>query len=291
MSICFVTRSSLGEEYLASERLRCDWLMPYLDGVKWWGEDLSQYGAVVYSKANPRTAPLPDDPMCRIPRILDMCDPVWRSDPTAVAVAMSHVDAFTVPTDAMRAEFFAYMGDFPCHVVRDGHDLGWYPRPPKTGPHYVWFGYSRNYTAQADFMMRGVRKNACIVSDTVVDGIKSHLWGDDRKAFKRISRCKVAVIPFAGTDRTKSNNRAISAWAMDLAVARTPADMDRFQDPVERAEDIADHEDEVMAHNASHAAADMMEAINGVRGQTRSVGGPIPSAPHLNYEQSRIPSP
>ena len=288
MSICFVTRSSLGEEYLASERLRCEWLLPHLDGVKWSGEDLSKYDAVVYSKADPVSAPVPDDPMCERPRILDMCDPVWRTNSHAVDVALGRVDMVTVPTESMRVEFSNRMCNFPCHVVHDGHDLTWYPIRPKTGPVYVWFGYSRNYNRVADHLLN-LAKDARVVSDICFGDFDSHEWKDDLEAFSAISECKVAIIPHG--DPLKSNNRAISAWAMGLAVARNTADLERFQDVGERQQDIEDHLPEVWAHSARHAAGDLMRVINEGRPSGRLAGGPIPPAPRLNYEQSRIPSP
>jgi len=252
----------LGDRYIASERIRCDWVLPFIPATKWAGERVQDYDAIVYSKTDPRIfyAQKPDQRT-----VLDLCDPVWREAPKVLSDALDLTDIVTVPTVAALEDFREAMGEFPAAVVRDGHDLNYYPTLPKLGPKFVWFGYSENYPRDADGGYLDFElDDLLVVSDKDPCVGKFHRWENDLEAFRHISRCQVAIIPNGAP--LKSNNREIAAYAMGLAVAREIEDIDRFDDPAEIAKDIEEHQPLMQEHSAVVAANEFREAIYGGAG-------------------------
>ena len=204
-----------------SERIRCDWICPHIPAVKWKGEALN-YETVIFQKV----PPAPKDGRTQI---LDMADPIWRTEPLESMTGMlGRVDAVTVPTEALRADFSQYY-DTPAYVVRDGHDFTSYPTGTG-GSRYVWFGYADNFP---DLCRQVDEFDLTVVSDRPTGHGIFRQWDND--AFDIICKSQIAILP---RHEWKSNNKAVSAWAMGLAVARDERDLERFKDLGERFTDI-----------------------------------------------------
>jgi len=212
----------------------------------------------VYSKTDPRIfyAERPDQF-----QMLDLCDPVWIESPGILRDALELVHIVTLPTAAMLNDFHRAMGPFPGRVVRDGHNLDCYRPGEKIGPHYAWFGYSQNWPAEGG-VMRGIPEDDLLVVSDLDPGYgRFHRWQDDRAAFAHIAQSKIAVIPEVSP--LKSNNRAITAWALGLAVAKTPEDLIRLETDEAIEQDVQGHQRVVRHHSAQEAANDWRKAING----------------------------
>lgn len=272
MSICrrvarnvvIIAPSALGHPYRASERIRCDWLLPHLNAEKWPANRNKSPEVTIWLKIAPsdRVSPI---------QILDMCDPAWREGPAALEQTLKHVDLVTVPTEAAMEDFREHMGDYPAAIVRDGHDLDFYPRPrEKTGHRYCWFGYSHNWERAKPAVTALPEEDVAIVTDTSVGFGTWFPWTNDVEAFDRISRSSIAVLPTDET-RLKSNNREVSAWAMGMAVASSWYDIELYeQDEQWMLQDVESGQRVVAEHSALKAAEDMLGAIQMVRDRAES---------------------
>ena len=242
-----------GTPVRGSERIRCDWIAPHIPAEKWAGEPLSNYRVVIFQKVPP--APKEG----RI-HILDMADPIWRTEhDELMRLMLSHVDAVTVPTQALAAEF-AGLYSTPVYVVRDGHDLSVYPKSHGGTRMHVWFGYSDNFP---DLCAAVPSSDLTVVSDKPVGYGKFIQWSDD--AWNAIAKCDIAILPH---HRWKSNNKAVSAWAMGLAVARDYQDIKWYRYPELKREDVKNHARIVASHTAEHSGRDMRAVINTLENQS-----------------------
>jgi len=236
-----------GTAVRGSERIRCDWIAPHIPATKWKGGDLDCDVAIFQ-----KVPPAPKDDRAQI---LDMADPIWRTEPETLMRAMlGRVDAVTVPTEALRAEFVTYY-DTPAYVVRDGHDFSAYPRGTG-GTRFVWFGYADNFP---ELCREVPEHDLAVVSDRPTGHGIFYKWADN--AFDIICKSQIAILPF---HLWKSNNKAVSAWAMGLAVARDQGDLLRLEDPSERAADINFASLLIAEYSAEKAGREMRAVIEKV---------------------------
>ncbi len=266
-----VGASTLGSYYRASERIRCDWIAPHIPAtVLKPGMHISGYDVAIWVKIAPthRIAPT---------QIVDLCDPSWKVCPDNFHSSLQHMDAITVPTEACREECQGVLGDYPpVFVVRDGHKLDWYPKPEKTGPRYVWFGYHHNFLFASTFVQKLNPDDVSVVTNADMGFGHFTFHKDDYEAYSVIGSSKIAILP-TDESRLKSNNREITAWRLGLAVARDMDDIERFQDPEEIRKDVEEHQDLVNEYSAEKAGEDMRKAIGAIHNDSTFQGTHAPS--------------
>lgn len=122
----------------------------------------------------------------------------------------------------------------PAHVIPDRLDLDEFPQQHKQrrgDPSLVWFGYSHNLD-QLEVMWSTIERHGLLL--TIVSNECPEPWSSRPRlrfvewtrdgANTEIARHEIALVP--QTSVYKSNNRSISAWAMGLAVAKTPDELE-----------------------------------------------------------------
>ena len=228
------------DKHSASERHRCDALLPYLPADKYDGtQDLTAYDAFIWQKVfQPRIA----EAFPQVRQVWDTTDLVvhgyqekyhsaWWSK---LSEMLQHMDAVTVSTDAIRDELQEHT-TVPVFTIPDGHIPEWYPPPIKhEGPaKYVWFGYSDNWPAHEELAENIPDDRLIIISDKRVTprGRGQFITWAPETCWLNVQRGNVALV---APDPRKSNARGISAAHCGLVAVKGLTEIDAWDAPVIR---------------------------------------------------------
>lgn len=184
-------------------------------------------------------------------KVLDMCDPDWKSGEMKLIETANLVDAITCSNDNLTRAVAEVVKDRPVITIPDRLDLSLFTGRKQ---HYVkakrvvWFGYHHNAIETLPQVLQSLGRRGLellVVSNspfspTATYGcmIQNIRW-DQSNAYQAIQSADIAINPalLKSNFRFKSNNKTVIAWALGLPVANTNEDIDRFIDPVERTKE------------------------------------------------------
>lgn len=190
-------------------------------------------------------------------KILDICDPDWFSGMN-IKETVDAVDAVTVPTKALQ-KFIAQLTDKPVVRIPDRYDITKIPKKPKlhtsAAKTVVWHGYSHNaeLLRPALPLLNELNLNLLVISNDdpllfrFPDSIAQERYGflkyDEDKIYEQLRIGDFALLPAGNRpeDRFKSNNKATKAILAGLPVANDRASVERFIDPTERTNWLAEN--------------------------------------------------
>ena len=122
MKILFIPSSICGGmKNSASDRIRCDWVYPYLDAEKCNGsQNLNNYEVFIFMKSFPlRVAMQYNDKLI----VWDISD-VWRfNNKEEIDRCLKYVDLVLIPCESLKNDFVKSFPNTPAYVVPDGHKL------------------------------------------------------------------------------------------------------------------------------------------------------------------------
>ncbi len=219
----------------------CPEIVPFQNG--------HDYDAVIYQKAYYR------EHMDRFEgiKIFDICDPDWLDGRPVTEVA-ERVDAFTVPTEALK-NFLTQITDKPVVVIPDRID------PEEHAPvkerhigkarSVVWFGYSTNQIVldKAVVFLQNEMLQLVVISDrNYRDADVNIPYNFDTLNDELIKHDMVLMPDFKTNYRHsfKSNNKTLTAWALKMPVATGPEDILKFLKEEERTKESEMRYNEVM---------------------------------------------
>uniref|UniRef100_A0A6M3MCY7 Glycosyltransferase n=1 Tax=viral metagenome TaxID=1070528 RepID=A0A6M3MCY7_9ZZZZ len=226
-----------GKYNIGSSRIRGHWLAKYWPEAEIFRQG-AKYDAVIFQK-------------CYWPsyasefggvKILDLCDPDWLAG-VEVKAMVDNCDAVTTSTEELKRQVEQFT-DSPVVFIPDRHDLDFAGGKTKVhegkAKRVCWFGYSHNLNV-LDIAINTIRRNDLKL--TVIHNLrpfyakadKNVEWKEDT-VNEDILKCDFVVLPedMRPLGKYKSNNKAITAWALGMPVAKTPEDVERFLDPEER---------------------------------------------------------
>jgi hypothetical protein len=223
---------------IGSSRIRGHWLIKHMPEAELFQQG-KKYDAIVFQKAYWKEAAreFPGK------KILDICDPDWLDGAEVVSFS-KHMDAITVPTEAL-AEELKMMTKKPVYVIPDRIDLDTLIPPKKhegRAKSVVWFGYSHNAEKALEPTLLKLKKLGLrlivisdgnfITSECEVENVK---WNIET-VNEEIQKADFVLLPEVNSGRYlyKSPNKTHQAWALGMPVAKTSQDVERFMDGEER---------------------------------------------------------
>ena len=231
----------------ASSRIRGDWLIKYWQDAEpiHFGRN---YDAIIYQKVyEVRHAKV-----FKGVKILDVCDPDWLQTKEPFVEMIKEVDAVTCPTENLKRVMEQWV-DKPVIVIPDRHDLEYF-REKKIhngrAKEVCWFGYSHNspplksvrkYLTENDLAISIIADQPVILSEQEA-GINVHerftKWNLDT-VNKEIIKSDFVIMPGskAPAHHFKSNNKTIHAHLLNMPVATSVEELERYIDPKNRIED------------------------------------------------------
>lgn len=226
---------------VGSSRIRGDWVMKFLEGAEEFNMG-SDYDVVIYQKAYWEE----HIKAFKGIKIFDLCDPDWLEGRPLVELG-KYVDAFTVPTEALKNALNNYL-DIPVYVVPDRMDLEFYskPKPKHEGlaKSCVYFGYSHNarkVLPQTLETLKEMNINLTVISESsfTESGFYniSNVPYDNDTVNAEIIKHDFVLLPEVENDMRfsfKSNNKTVSSWLLKMPVVKTEEDFERFLHPEAR---------------------------------------------------------
>ena len=217
----------------ASERFRCNWLLPYLeDADKYDGsQNPENYDAIVYQKAH-------SDRMVEFTKkykhkiqVFDTTDPEWMFKEDANIREMSKNISFMTASTADVADGLRENYGLPVHVILDGHESTYYERVKvheDKKPVLVWFGYSANFHRILPLIpiIEKYKLELVTICEAPVQYGKFVKW-DLETVNDEILECDI-VLNLPGY--YKSNNKSTTAWFLGMPVVEKSSDLFRFMD-------------------------------------------------------------
>jgi len=245
----------------ASERFRCDWLLPHLPADKYDGsQEPNDYDVIIYQKGF-----RPDmlEERHGLLTVFDSTDPFWLvSNQDELKFLYEHVDLITVPTPGL-AGSCEKTCPLPVYVVPDGHDLKYYEVTKihkKRRPVFVWFGYSLNWDQSTDLIDAISDYKLITISDSPV-GWRKDQWikWDINTVNENIVKGDIVLCP-RDPNGFKSDNKKITSWALGMPIVEVPEDIPKFLEWEAREHDQTLHTWDIIQHRAQ-ASADKMRGI------------------------------
>lgn len=221
---------------VGSSRIRGRWVRKYCPEIEEF-EDGRHYDAVIYQKAY-YTSHMKQ---FKGIKIFDICDPDWMNGQRITEV-IEMVDALTVPTQELH-DFLVQLTDKPIVIIPDRIDPE--EHTPVKEEHYgkarscVWFGYSSNQVVlnQPVGYLKDKLLSLAVISEKGYSEADINIVYKYETINEEIIKHDFVLMPDFKKDlrhRFKSNNKTLTAWALKMPVATTPAEIDRFMDPLER---------------------------------------------------------
>ena len=231
----------------ASSRIRGEWLMKY------WPESEpikfgKKYSAVIYQKVYE----VPHAKVFDGVKILDICDPDWNHNKEPFIEMIEEVDAVTTSTERLQQAIQGWTTK-PVVCIPDRHDLEAFKEKKihrKKAKEVVWFGYSHNagpLKAVREYLIKH-NLGLSIISDAPVilsersEGInlteRFTKWNLET-VNQEIIKSDFVIMPGSKdpNSRFKSNNKTVHSWLLNMPVATSVEELERFIDPVERAKE------------------------------------------------------
>jgi len=232
-----------GKLQVGSSTIRCDWLLNHWPDVEEFRYG-QEYSFIIYEKAYwPEHAKL-----FKGVKILDLCDADYLHWGYRTKEMIEEVDAVTCATEALTEEVGRFT-EKPVVYVPDRVDLELFK---STKVHegraekVVWFGYSNNFVRLDEtikFLIQH-RLELLVISNSGYlppVGFEKRLKYDTihfgwDNLIREAVKGDFVLNPQSdvGKWKYKSENKTAISWALGLPVAKTPEDIERFMDPVER---------------------------------------------------------
>ena len=235
MKILFIPSSICGGmKDSASDRIRCDWVFPYLDAEKCNGsQNLNNYEVLIFMKSFPLRVAMQYHHKLIIWDISD----VWRfNSKEEIDKCLKYVDLVLIPCESLKDDFVERFPNTLAYVVPDGHKLESYDARKvhkDRKPVFVWHGYSGNF--QRDKVQEIIREieeryELIVISDESVGKGIFIKWNEETFSEEMI-KGDICINPQYWF---KSNNKTVTAWALGLPVVDKKEDIKRFLNYKER---------------------------------------------------------
>lgn len=236
---------------VGSSRIRGRWMMKYCPEIVPF-ENGKDYDAVIYQKAYYRQ----HMEAFKGVKIFDICDPDWL-DGRPIKEVAELVDAFTCPTEALRA-FLSQLTYKPVIVIPDRIDPD--EHVPLHGEHIgkarsvVWFGYSSNQVVleQAMVFLKKQLLQLVVISDRNYYQADVNVPYNYETFNEELTKHDIVLMPDYKTNYRhsfKSPNKTLTSWALKMPVAVTPEDILRFMSAEERNKEAEMRYNEIMANH------------------------------------------
>lgn len=238
---------------VGSSRIRMKWLLPFFEEAEEYMLG-RRYQTLIFQKAYYEKLAQRFEGV----KIFDLCDPDWL-DPRPVVEMISYCDAVTVTTQAI-ADYLRRLTDKPIVIIPDRVNFQ-EVKEVKTehegrAKSVVWFGYSNNlkYIERTFDYLHAKGLSLTCITDEMTEHYNTNLpMRFIKYRYEIISQEVVKhdfvimpdTIDLDGRLKYKSNNKVIQSWAWGMPVAKTPEDIDRFLDPVERRKESLIRQKEV----------------------------------------------
>lgn len=258
----YLKRTEWRDPYVASDRIRGEWIMKYCPEMEEWRPG-RRYDAVVFHNPVKEIASAPGV------KLLDVCDLMWQRDPDGFRRTAMCVDGIVTATDELKRQVTQLVFK-PTVTIGDGHHFPFY-ETRAWNPHQeparrvVWFGYADNAFSlnplMSDILGRHHLELTVIAERNPFPqsgGVRFVPWRVDTYV-NEISKADFAVLPL--TQPYKSNNKDVSALLSGVPVAKTASDIERLLDPDERRRDMLKAPEVVSLHCARDRAREYMGLI------------------------------
>ena len=231
----------------ASERFRCDWLLPYLEADKYDGsQNLNNYEVIIYQKAytSPWVRQLAAERKGKCLQIWDVTDPEWVYRAKLAKEMIDSIDVITVSTTALKRSI-KKVTNKPVYIIPHRHELSFYKEKKVhrniLKPALVWFGYACNFARVIPLLpyINSKHYNLTAICEQPVH------WKTYRPDFipwglhtvnKDIIRGDIVLNPL-DDEGYVSNNKSVFSWLLGMPVAETIEDIERFKDYNERVKE------------------------------------------------------
>lgn len=222
---------------IGSSRIRGHWVIEKMEEAELFCQG-KEYKVIIFQKAYWKE-------MARAfkgKKLLDICDPDWLDGAEVVAFA-KEMDYITTSTEKL-AEDLRKMVDCPVQCVPDRINLESLP-PRKhhqgTAKKIAWFGYAHNSDVLEPALdkIKELGLELTVISEGIYRTSECptvNVKYDSKTVDEELLKCDFVLLPGkkGGRFPYKSENKTEQAWALGLPVAKTPEDMDRFMDGMER---------------------------------------------------------
>lgn len=235
---------------VGSSRIRARWVWKYWDQAEEW-QIGRRYDAVIFQKVFWDQMLENYDGV----KILDMCDPLWLEG-RDVFKYVHQVDAVVTATQPLADYISKLAPKKKVLCIPDRMDLEYYSSPKMEQSEklrkLVWFGYSANFSYIERALRELAKRKLCltmisesqIVVGNACRGLTAFWRKYDQKTLNdELKHHDAVLLPSnrgAIDDRGKykSNNKELTAWALNMPVIGTPDDLDRLETKTAREEEV-----------------------------------------------------
>lgn len=230
-----------GREEIGSSRLRGHWYVKNWPDAELFRQG-AQYDVIIFQK----TYWLEYIKAFKGIKILDLCDPDWL-DTQPIVEILDNVDAITVSSEGLKTAIEQFT-DKPVVFIPDRQDMDFHKmkkeKHEEIAKWVVWYGYSGNSKLldKTILTLKKLKLKLKVISDCVppygkADKNVKYDWKNPAWSFDReVTECDIVLLPQDSRPRGKykSTNKTLTAWTLGMPVAKTPEELQRFLDPIER---------------------------------------------------------
>jgi len=248
----------------ASERFRCDWLLPYLPADKYDGtQNLDNYDVIIYQKAHSsEMLKLAKKYQGKKIQIYDNTDPDFLfNDLKEFAGCMNFI---TVSTQAV-ANGFKHYGT-PVYVIPDRHELSYYNEKKihrqVTNPLFVWFGYADNFARIEPLLpiLKEHKFELKVICEQPV-GHGNFIFWDKDAVNKEIIEGDI-VLNLPDNYGYKSDNKTVTAWLLGMPVVEKVTQIFEFLEYEDRMKESEKRLKQAQEeYNIKRSAEEMLNLI------------------------------
>lgn len=235
----------LPENSVGSSRIRARWLWENWPEAEEWMVGRPGYEVLIFQKAYAVSMLTMMDIFKGI-SIFDICDPDWLDNEINVFEYLNKADAVTASSAELANYVKKLLPDKLVVHIPDRINFSEHTEVKKTHAeelqHLVWFGYSHNFVYVQPALRQLAESNISLTvySDTQIEipqdiniDFKWHKY-EYQRLHKDLRIYDAALLP---TERGsvdvrgsfKTNNKALTCYALGLPVIETPADVERLQ--------------------------------------------------------------
>jgi len=254
----------------ASERFRCNWLLPYLPADKYDGtQNLENYDVIIYQKAN-------CEKMVELSRrykhkiqIFDITDPDWLfEEGKFIKEIISNVNLVTASTYNLVKELKKF--GKPTYKILDGHELSFYKEKKihnDKKPILVWFGYADNFhriESLIPIIQDKKLELITICEKPVIDFARFVKWKLETVNREIIKGDIVLNLP--DIHGFKSDNKTVTGWLLGMPVVERINDLFRFMNYDERVrESEQSYQYAIDNYNVKRSSQELIKIIKEIK--------------------------